>query len=346
MGFRNPILGGGGSVLLRPAIQSPNFQHLVRGWQIARSGNAEFNDLSLRGTFVGTDYVINESGIFLYSGTPAAGNLIGSWVSAAGTDDFGNAYEAGLTLYAPGQGTVNLSIDPGGAMLAEWLDAVGGSQVNIAAGGGAAGMTFTPPTTGGAAWTQGSINAIVSNVFGTNTAELAISGPYNNAHPSHPTIALFGSSDTNASNRVDLTTQQVNASGDLTVGGAATKAAETWQTPSYNANWSSTTTYGSIAGGLGALKYRRDAEDNVQLIGTFTAATGATASVFNLPAAYRPKANWPFPVAFISSGGVAGNAWAYVSTAGNLNINSQLGSSVTAGTTYTVNTKMPLGNIS
>lgn len=37
-------------------------------------------------------------GLFVYSGTPAAGNLIGSWAAAAGTDSYGNPYPAGLSI--------------------------------------------------------------------------------------------------------------------------------------------------------------------------------------------------------------------------------------------------------
>jgi hypothetical protein len=38
------------------------------------------------------------SGIFVYSGTPALGNLIGSWTGAAGTDSYGNSYPEGLNV--------------------------------------------------------------------------------------------------------------------------------------------------------------------------------------------------------------------------------------------------------
>jgi hypothetical protein len=37
-------------------------------------------------------------GIFIYSGTPALGNLIGSWAGVAGVDQFGNSYPAGLDV--------------------------------------------------------------------------------------------------------------------------------------------------------------------------------------------------------------------------------------------------------
>jgi hypothetical protein len=45
------------------------------------------------------DTIINPNGIFVYSGTPAAGNLIFSAAPAAGTDSFGNAYLEGAAAY-------------------------------------------------------------------------------------------------------------------------------------------------------------------------------------------------------------------------------------------------------
>jgi hypothetical protein len=43
--------------------------------------------------------IINPNGIFVYSGAPAAGNLIASSAPAAGTDQFGNAYLQGDAAY-------------------------------------------------------------------------------------------------------------------------------------------------------------------------------------------------------------------------------------------------------
>jgi len=42
---------------------------------------------------------INQGGLFVYNGTPAKGNLVGSWTAAAGADAYGNAYPLGLTIY-------------------------------------------------------------------------------------------------------------------------------------------------------------------------------------------------------------------------------------------------------
>jgi len=102
-GFSNSILGGQ-SALIRAAIKSPNFVTGISGWTINKDGSAEFNDLTIRGAFFGLDYIINSSGLFFYSGTPAAGNLVASVASVSGTDAHTNAYLDGTTTYATSGG--------------------------------------------------------------------------------------------------------------------------------------------------------------------------------------------------------------------------------------------------
>jgi len=97
----DPVVGG--VALRRPAIQSPDYVPATSGWTINQDGTVEFNSGTFRGTvtagvFEGSDFVINSAGFFMYSGTPAAGNLIGSWAPTAGTDDFDNMYPAGLSV--------------------------------------------------------------------------------------------------------------------------------------------------------------------------------------------------------------------------------------------------------
>jgi hypothetical protein len=65
-GFNNPIISGGGS-LVYPSIHSPGYESGVQGWTVNANGSAEFNDLTIRGTFNGLDYLINSAGIFCYS---------------------------------------------------------------------------------------------------------------------------------------------------------------------------------------------------------------------------------------------------------------------------------------
>lgn len=108
MGFSNPIIGGGGA-LVYTSIKSPNFMTGLLGWIIRKDGSAEFNNLTIRGTFAGTDFIINSLGAFFYTSTPALGNLIASITPAAGANDgLGNAFKAGITIYgaAPSGGTM------------------------------------------------------------------------------------------------------------------------------------------------------------------------------------------------------------------------------------------------
>lgn len=51
MGFNDPIVGG--STLIRPSIQSPNYAAGSSGWTVNEDGSAEFNNLTSRGQFVG-----------------------------------------------------------------------------------------------------------------------------------------------------------------------------------------------------------------------------------------------------------------------------------------------------
>jgi hypothetical protein len=96
-GASNSILAGQGT-LIRQMIQSPNYVAGVSGWTINKDGSAEFNNLTIRGTFAGTDFVINANGIFFYSGVPANGNLILALTNSAGVDAFGNVYIQGITI--------------------------------------------------------------------------------------------------------------------------------------------------------------------------------------------------------------------------------------------------------
>jgi hypothetical protein len=197
----------------------------VSGWAVKIDGSAEFNDVTIRGGTV-------VSGIALYyDGTPGPGTLIMSIAAEAGTDEYGNAYPAGLGLHSD-QGTITLT-NSDGDVVSSWVDTFNGSRIDMGVGGGAVVQSFTPPTTGGASWEPGSLAAAVTNIFGDNTAVMSLHGPYNRAHPSVCSITLFGSSDTQAKNRIDAFTQQFNVSGDFTAG---SQAAGTAQTPAPGAS--------------------------------------------------------------------------------------------------------------
>lgn len=321
MGFQNPIVGG--TALRIPAIQSPNYTPGVSGWIVKINGDAEFNNLTVRGEFHGTNFVINSSGAFFYDPTPAAGNLVASIAAADGTDAYGNTYLGGIVTYS---GSTFASLNVGNVLLGVIADAVNAAVVGLS---GSDGLFLSSPVSG-------------SN---TDTSTLDLLDGQRSVTPT--SAAGFPHMLMDGTGWVRDALIAATDNGNVWT-------PETWQyvgtTPgaaTFNANWSGTSVFGTIAGGLSALAYRRDNEDNLWVRGVFKAATGAGTAVTNFPSAYRPKVeNGGFPVAFISSGGTAGNAWMYVSMAGNLNLNSQLGiSAATNGTAYYVNGKIPLGNV-
>lgn len=110
-GFSNPIIGGGGS-LVYPSIHSPGFTAGVTGWSIDKNGDAEFNDVVIRGTFFGVDAILAPTGLFLYSAAPAAGNLAISLAPAATTaDPEGNPVAGGgLKIYGTGGQAIFLGL--------------------------------------------------------------------------------------------------------------------------------------------------------------------------------------------------------------------------------------------
>lgn len=82
--------------LVIPSVQSPNFQTGVAGWQITKAGNAEFNNITIRGTFMGTNFIVNSTGLFFYSPSEAPGNLVLSISPNGGTGPFGETIKAGI----------------------------------------------------------------------------------------------------------------------------------------------------------------------------------------------------------------------------------------------------------
>lgn len=68
MSFTHAIAGGQGNLIIT-ALQSPNFESGIQGWQVTKLGDAEFNNLKVRGVFQGSDFIINSAGIFFYNQT-------------------------------------------------------------------------------------------------------------------------------------------------------------------------------------------------------------------------------------------------------------------------------------
>lgn len=94
-----------GTVISRTAMQSPNYDGVSTGWAINADGTSFFFQVELTG---GSLIITSDGGVFLYAGSPAAGQLVGSWTGAAGADPYGNALVPGLQIGAPGSSQVAL----------------------------------------------------------------------------------------------------------------------------------------------------------------------------------------------------------------------------------------------
>jgi hypothetical protein len=69
---------------------------------------------------------VDEGEIFLYNGTPAIGNMIVSMSSVQGTDQFGNLYFPGITSYENASGTFYAASSEGGGLVFATASAAGG----------------------------------------------------------------------------------------------------------------------------------------------------------------------------------------------------------------------------
>ena len=328
MSFSNPITGGQGT-LVRPAIKSPNYVAGSSGWTINRDGSAEFNNLTLRGTFNGTDYVINSSGAFFYSGTPAAGNLITSITRATGTDAFGNAYLAGVTTY---DNANHLYINLNSAIISQGTFAGGAfdsAQASQLINGGGGELLIEGPTRTASGFNDAVRLALVAGVSG------GLSGT------TSPFVQLLDG----------LGTSPV----DLLLSGNVIKtdnsgAPENWHVVGttgqlFQTNWTTTTTFNGSGNYGGTLRFRKDGEDNLIFDGIWAAGGSAPGTtVFTLPVGYRPKATgrvWTQE----ANGGVLTSGYSTVDTSGNFNVRTASGLTLAANATYQCSGFVPLGNI-
>lgn len=188
--FENPLTAG--TVLVREQIQSQNYVEGSSGWVIKANGDAEFNSVTIRGS-------VTQGGVALYyDGTPALGNLIMSISASAGTDEFGNDYLAGTTVYDSS-----------------------GSYVEMNSGSGSSSLRFRPSDVAGVVWQPGYVVASRGSRLGTNTPILAMQAPYNDALASAASIQLFGNPETSngdVTNEIYMGTFRVTITGDLEVG--------------------------------------------------------------------------------------------------------------------------------
>jgi hypothetical protein len=227
-------------------------------------------------------------GIFIYTGTPALGNLAISVTPVSGTDAFGNAYGSGLNVgnqaaahfgadktgdifiaNALGQNVIEIRPELGAMLLYGGAPALGNLLVSLASASG------SDPQ--GNAFLAGLQTALITSFTGSGGLPLLVN------LVTVPTGAAFMQIGTSGGGPAFiLPTQPGSAS-----------AAESWHTFTPGNSWAASVS------GPGTL-YRLTVQDEVQISAGLN-CTGATVAdgtvVATLPTGYRPATVHTFPVA-------------------------------------------------
>lgn len=255
--FADPITGG--TILVQPAIQSPNFSLTGKtGWAILVNGDAYFFNITAQGSVTAAD-------LYLYDGDPGPGTLTASLTSSA-QDQYGNYTVAdngftGLGLYASGVAfaVTALGIQVFTGSLADgWTPAIAGMGVSADALGFFGSLYLT------------SADVDVAAELVTNPATGA--------------VEFLTGGDAGA-----LTAA-------VTGYAPGTTTAESWHyvgaagEPAFGSGWSNTNSSNE------ALAFKLLAEQNLVLIkGLVTNSTAAnSAALFTLPTGYLPGTQQQF----------------------------------------------------
>ncbi len=251
----------------------------------------------------------NSTGVFVYSGTPAAGNLIMSVAAGDGTDAFGNAYGPGIISYPAAAHAGAVGLYHGQIFFGNAPDFVNAASIWSALFfGGSLAMTTG---TGDANHVDAALALMYAGTDSTATGQATT-----------PYLQL---KDADTSSAMDL-----RLSGSVIATDLAGND-ETWHTPTYVNGWAG----GPFSGTVQPLQYRRDGEDNLVIVG---AAHGGTATtMFTLPAGWRPAITQRSP-GVNNAGGTASPVFCEVNSNGNVSI------STVNGDTY-FQVCVPLGHL-
>jgi hypothetical protein len=309
-----PVFGAG--VLRYPQVMSPNFNLAnpaaspANSWALLQNGLAYIFGLILSGgTITGPDYIINTSGIFIYSGAPAHGNLIGSWAGAAGTDGFGNAYPQGFNVT---QGAISgttfsgtdFIINSAGAFFYSGTPAAGNlfNAIASAAGTDAFGNAYlagdwsypvpgvTPAEFAGAWQGQfrfgnGATAANMGTLAAVDTGTASLVSPVLSGTDTAGSLSLVSHDKTGLGYAV-LLVATLNPTW-LAAQNPNTGNPETWHPATVVNGWASS-----------SLKYKLLPTNAVHIVGDLDPAASTSTTFFTLPAGYRPNTTQDFPVGF------------------------------------------------
>jgi hypothetical protein len=275
-------------------------------------------------------------GLFVYNGAPAAGNLIASIASTSGTDPYGNKYLPGVTVYSSDlfanftSGQTLYGVMAGGVPDTADAGSIIATNGNVPVD--FTSIQITSPKN------SGLTNPLVANFFGGTG--VAGSGPTLQLEDTlgiDAIVNLLGHLDI-AGNETGSVQASINGpagltanllqlavngakkfyadpSGNLYCGGNLVKlnagTPYTAQTPSMSAGYTNDN-----------CKYRQMSLDAVWWSGEISQTTGVSgagaASVYTLPAGYRPAREQVVPASWRNSGGLSkgGNAFFSFETSG------------------------------
>lgn len=304
VGFTQPLATASGK-LIYSALQSPDYAANLTGWTINKDGSAQFNNLTVTGGTI-------QQGLYLfYGGVPANGNLVMSIAASAGTDSFGNAYKAGVTVYDT---------------LGDYIEETFGAQVGWTFhlnGIGTDGF-FNLSTSGTGAAQQPMINvfppagnangapglSLVSEsadgsktgyVWFDNSDEIRVSGQTGSS------VSFTLNDGTHIYGVIQFGVTGFSGIGSLTAnkpGSSSPPVAETWHTPAVGAGWAT----GSADGLAQPVAYRLSPDGTVQVMGAIhSTSVTPSATLWSMPAGYIPAINQRFSVVEAASGSAFAN---------------------------------------
>jgi hypothetical protein len=196
MGFRNPILGGGGA-LVYPSIHSPNFVAGSAGWSVNKDGSAEFSNGVFRGTLSANSIVASSIGSSAIVSSDFQGGTMEETVVTF-DDDGGQLLlyattKVTTTITTTGPGTFNVPAGVTEITVKTWgagAGAAGGGLAGGANSGGQGGgggafaqstLTVTPlaalPYSVGAGGSGGTPNHLGTDGGATNFNSSAVKAP-------------------------------------------------------------------------------------------------------------------------------------------------------------------------
>jgi len=285
-GFQHDVAGGQGNLVVT-SLQSPNFEAGSMGWQVAKNGNAEFNNAIIRGIVESGQFIGTGEGneILIYTAAPAAGDLIASVSSTNDTDAEGNTVVDGLASYGPNAGRVQVAANQStGIPYVIWVPP-------------SAAHVSVPPQANAEAVTPGS----------TEYYQLTLTSGHPASGPTDASLVLLSENNT----------ASLAANGALQIGGVTIlgwDAAQivptvpiiydTWHTIPMLTGW-------SAIGGSPVPSYRKLPDGNVQVCGV----AGYTSS-FTSGQAFAAAGSVPSPATTQRLPGSGSNAYGQVSTAG------------------------------